>query len=152
MVCRPLKGNHFSCYFEILLVLAWNAESAKNCDNKHHSLTRKIGLKVISSFMIDWPASTILISFYKTNFFSFMVCHGFQKISKSWKIAIFRDLWAEKQCNKFENFGLSIKNVIDSKMHSSCLNPIVLSIFKSLCQLLNGLSFCAEIFRIILKL
>ena len=37
--------------------------------NKHHSLTRKIGFRVISSFIIDQSASKILISFCKTKFF-----------------------------------------------------------------------------------
>ena len=29
VVPRPLKGNHFYCYFKIVLVLVWNAKSAK---------------------------------------------------------------------------------------------------------------------------
>ena len=53
---QSLKGNHFYCYFEFLLILALNAESAKNFQvqnvivhgNKHHSLTRKKGFRVIS--------------------------------------------------------------------------------------------------------
>ena len=47
-------GGHFYHYFEILLILAQNAESAKNfqvqnfivSDNKHHSQTRKIHFRV----------------------------------------------------------------------------------------------------------
>ena len=53
----PEQGSYFNCYFEILLILVQNAESAKNfkvqnfivSGNKHHSLTRKIGFfRVIS--------------------------------------------------------------------------------------------------------
>ena len=52
VVCRSLKGYHFCCYFGILLIL----KSAKNFQvqnlivygNKQHSLTRKIGFRVIS--------------------------------------------------------------------------------------------------------
>ena len=72
VVPRPLKGYHFYRYFEILLILVWNAKSAKTAfivyGSKHHSVTRKIGFRVISKFMIDWQASQSLISFYKTNF------------------------------------------------------------------------------------
>ena len=56
VVCRPLKGNHFYRYFEILLILVWNAEAEKKFQvqnfngygNWHHSLTRKIRFRVIS--------------------------------------------------------------------------------------------------------
>ena len=52
----PPKGDHFYRFFEILLILVQNDESAKNFQvknfvvygNKHHSPTRKIGFKVIS--------------------------------------------------------------------------------------------------------
>ena len=56
VVDRPLKVNHFYRYFEILLILARNTESLKHSQvqnfivygNRHHSITRKIGFRVIS--------------------------------------------------------------------------------------------------------
>ena len=56
VVHRTLKGDHYYRYFEILLILVQNAESAKNFQvqnfivygYKQHSLTRKIGFRVIS--------------------------------------------------------------------------------------------------------
>ena len=82
--------------FDILLILAWNAESAKNFQihnfivygNKHHSLTGKIGFRVISKLMMHWLASKILISFKKTNFFSFIRRHyGFSKNFKAFSLS-----------------------------------------------------------------
>ena len=54
MMRRHLKGGHFYHFFEILLILAQNADSAKNFQvqnfvvqgNKHHSQTRKIRFRV----------------------------------------------------------------------------------------------------------
>ena len=55
--------------------------------NNHHSLISKIGFRVIYLFIIDLPASKILIWFYKAIFFSFIAWHcGF---SKSFKILKF---------------------------------------------------------------
>ena len=52
----PKGGDHFYRYFEILLILVQNAESAKDFrvqnfivyGNKHHFLTTKIGFRAIS--------------------------------------------------------------------------------------------------------
>ena len=53
---KPLKEDLIYSYFEIVLILVWNAESAKKFKdqnftvygNKHNSLTRKICFRVIS--------------------------------------------------------------------------------------------------------
>ena len=42
----------------------------------------------------------------------------FQKISKSWKIVYLRDLQAQKQCIKFQNFRLSSKKVIETQKYT----------------------------------
>ena len=76
MVPSLLKGEHFY-YFKIWLILVQNAESAKKIQvenfmvygNKHHSLTRKIGFRVISSFIHRSNRLQTLISFCKTKFF-----------------------------------------------------------------------------------
>ena len=68
------EGDNFYCYIEIL-ILVRNAESAKMFQVqsfngiKSHSQTRKIGFRVIASFIIYWLASKILISFHKIDFF-----------------------------------------------------------------------------------
>ena len=88
VVPRPLKGNNFYHYFKILIILAQNAEPAKKFQvqnfviygNKHQSLTRKIGFRVISSFIIDWLASKILIFSTRPILFSFIAHHyGFSR-------------------------------------------------------------------------
>ena len=123
LVPGPLKGYHFHHYFKILLILAWNAESAKNFQvqnfmvygNMHQSLTRKIGFRVISSF--------ILILFYETDFFLFIM--NFQKILKSWNLAYLKVLWAQKQCSKFQNFRLSTKKVIETQKSTQAARPLL---------------------------
>ena len=94
--------------------------------------------------MIDWVASKILISFYKTKFFliyrvPLQILKKFVK--KSWNLAFLRVLWALKQCKKFQNFGLSTKKYWDSKMHRSCLTPLVLLIFKLSGKLWGAITF-----------
>ena len=39
----------------------------------------------------------------------------FQKISKSWNLAELIVLQAQKQCSKFQNFGLNEKKVIETE-------------------------------------
>ena len=96
VVPGPLKGGHF-CYLEFLLILTWNAESAKNFEvqnfiirgnRRHHSLIRKIAFRVISSFIIDWkPASKFLILSYSTRPIFFLhAIMDFRKNSKSSEI------------------------------------------------------------------
>ena len=73
----PEAGSFLLLFFLILVILAQNAESAKNFQvqkyivygNMHYSLTRKIDFRVTSYFVIDWLGSEILILCYKTNFF-----------------------------------------------------------------------------------
>ena len=68
------EGDNFYRYIEIL-ILVRNAESTKKFQvqsfngMKSHSQTRKIGFRVIASFIIYWLASKILISFHKIDFF-----------------------------------------------------------------------------------
>ena len=57
---RAPEGGSFLLLFKILLILAWNDEFMVY-GNMRQSLTRKIGFRVISSF--------ILILFYETDFF-----------------------------------------------------------------------------------
>ena len=102
--------------------VTWGTYKKKNFvktkwPNKHHFLIhRKIGFVVISSFIIDWPASKIFILFYKIYFFSFIACHhGFSKISKSWNLAYLRILLTQKQCSKFQNSRLSRKKVTETQ-------------------------------------
>ena len=124
----------------------------------HHFLTRKIGFRVNSSFIIDWPASKILISFYKTDFFLIfsVPLWIFKKISKSWNLTYLRVLKVQKQCSKFQNIKLIKKKVIDTQKCTQVAWPPLFYWFLTynanfeVSWLLNRLSVCAEIFRIIL--
>ena len=73
---KPWSGIIFTTFFLILVILAQNAESAKNFQvqkyivygNMHYSLTRQIDFRV-TYFVIDWIGSEILILCYMTNFY-----------------------------------------------------------------------------------
>ena len=79
------------------------------------------------------------------------------KISKSWNLAYLRVLQAQKQCSKFQNFGVSTKKVTETQKCIQAAWPPLFSQFLSyhadfeVPQLFNELSVCAEIFRIILS-
>ena len=135
-------GNHLYHYFQILLILVQIAESPKTFQvqnymvsgNKHQS-NQKIGFRLISSFIIDWPASKILISFYKTNFVSFIVHHyGFSKKFKILKFNLSLQEISELQVKYRKSFW-------DSKIPPSCLKPLVLLIFNLPCQLWGVITF-----------
>ena len=56
--------------FADFVVKCWVSKKNIVYGNKHHSLTRKIGCRVILQFRINCLASKIVISFCKTYFFS----------------------------------------------------------------------------------
>ena len=65
-----------------------------------------------------------------------------QKISKSWNLAYLWVLWAQKQCSKFQNFGVSIKKIIEiQKWTQAAWPPLVLLIFNLQCQLWGVITF-----------
>ena len=93
--------------------------------------------------MIDWLASEVLILFYKTLFFSLIVCHygfskDFQILKFSWAYSApgtetvqqIPELWVKWK-----------KSYWDWKLHPSCLAPLVLSVFNLPCQLLGVITF-----------
>ena len=94
--------------------------------------------------MIDWLASKILISFYKTNFFlnfspPFWIFKKFQNLEslrvQNLEFQNLRVCWVQKQCSKVQNFGLSTNMLLSLKMHPSCLTLLALSIFNLPCAL-----------------
>ena len=66
----------------------------------------------------------------------------FQKISKPWNLLYLRVLRAQKQCSKFEKFGLSTKNVVETqKCTKAAWRRLVLPIFNLPCQLWVVITF-----------
>ena len=66
----------------------------------------------------------------------------FQKISKPWNLLYLRVLRAQKQCSKFEKFGLSTKNVVETQKCTKAAWPrLVLPIFNLPCQLWVVITF-----------
>ena len=66
----------------------------------------------------------------------------FQKIPKSWNLLYLRVLRAQKQWSKFQKFGLSTKNVIETqKCIQAAWPPLVLLIFNLPCQLWGVITF-----------
>ena len=66
----------------------------------------------------------------------------FRKISISWYLAYLRVLMAQKQCSKFQNFGLSIEGVIETQKCTQTAWPAqFLSIFNILWQLRGVITF-----------
>ena len=80
---------------------------------------------------MDWLAFKILILFYETDsFLIYSVIMDFQKMSKSWNLAYLILHQAQKQCSKFQNFGLSTKKAIETqKCTQAAWPPLVLPIF-----------------------
>ena len=110
--------------------------------NNHHFLTRKTGFRVIFKFTIAWLAFKILILFYKTNFFLILRIMDFQKISNSWSLAYLTSPPGTETVQQISKLWVKYKKSYwDSKMHSSCLNPLVFSIFKLPCQLWHIITF-----------
>ena len=66
----------------------------------------------------------------------------FQKISKPCNSAYLRVHRAQKQCSKFQNFGLSTKKVIGTpKYTQAAWAPLLLLIFNLPCQLWGVITF-----------
>ena len=66
----------------------------------------------------------------------------FQKSSNSWNLAYLRVLWAQKHCSKYQNFGLSVKKVIETQICTQAAwPPLVLLIFNLSCQLCDVITF-----------
>ena len=82
-----------------------------------------------------------MILFYRTDFF--LIYRGLSWIfKKSWNLVYLRVLRAQKQCSKFQNFGLSTKKVIETKKCTLAAWPhLVLPIFNLPCQLWEAITF-----------
>ena len=93
--------------------------------------------------MIDWQASKILISFYKTNFLSFIGCHyGFPKNFKITKFSLSQSPPGTEKVQQISELWIEYKKSYwDSKMQPSCLNHLVLLTFNLWCQLRGVITF-----------
>ena len=93
--------------------------------------------------MIDWQASKILISFYKTNFLSFIGCHyGFPKNFKITKFSLSQSPLGTEKVQQISELWIEYKKSYwDSKMQPSCLNHLVLLTFNLWCQLRGVITF-----------
>ena len=65
----------------------------------------------------------------------------FLKISKSWNLAYLRVLLAQKEYNKFQNFGLSIKKVETQKCTQAAWPPFALLTCNIPCQLWDVITY-----------
>ena len=68
----------------------------------------------------------------------------FRKISELY-LAHFRVLWAQKQCCKFQDCGLSTRSYWDSKLHARCLTPLTFCRFLYILWQLQGVIILEQI-------
>ena len=106
---------------------------------------------------INWPLKSWFCSTRLIFSHLYHVFMDLQKISKSLNLAFLRVLLSQKQCSKFQNFGVSTKKFIETQKCIQAAWPPLFCQFLTyhanfeVPQLLTELSVCAEIFRIILS-
>ena len=84
-----------------------------------------------------------MILFYKTDFFPFIPClYGFTKDFKIFKFSISQSPPVTETVQQISELWGQYKKIYwNSKMHPSCLTPLVLSIFNLPCQLWGATTF-----------